>query len=474
MARSMPGYSLLVYLLYFVLFHAVFAQGPAFPQPAFPQPAFPQPALRQPAFPQPAAPQPAFPQPAFPQPGALQPAFPQPAFPQPPAPQPAFPQPAAPQPAFPQPAFPQPAFPQPAAPQPAFPQPAAPQPATPQPAPAQPGGSGTPASGSGSTPSYEVVDTPSCPKNHDKVYVAPDGSWFRLQCDFHGWYAPATHIEAASYHECLNKCSEVEGCGAIVWDHLNGKTCSLMFGAGVVSKAGDTPCPNHDYAYLIDPPTAEQQDDMIILCSGQCPWAQGQHLPTAFGRVFRATCGMRHGTAYIAPPLTKETLKECVDACAAVLACHSVDYHERNRRCYLSNHQGEPTIPAAGFSSAYDVGCAGGCSGAGGGCCGGTNMNSGEPLIPYCPTRPGRIFEANGVRFRIICDMAYVSSTVKPIPGVKGPEECASLCADDSTCQGANWHFAQEYCSHHFVYSGQPPPTASPGFVTFRPLQERK
>jgi hypothetical protein len=245
-----------------------------------------------------------------------------------------------------------------------------------------------------------------------------------------------------------------------------------MGGAGVVNKAGDTPCPNHDYAYMIDPPPAEQvqADDMIILCSGQCPWVNGQRMSTGFGREFKVSCGMRHGTKYIAQPLTKETLRECVNTCASLLSCRSVDYHERARRCYLSDHQGEPTIAAPGFSSAYDVGCTGGCSGGGSCGCAATE----EPEVPYCPVRPGRVFEAAGVKFLVLCDMTYSTVGWKDISGPKAPEECASLCADDAKCQGANWNFERDYCSHHFVYSGQPgQKPVNSGWVTFRPLKER-
>ncbi|KAL4860300.1 hypothetical protein BDV12DRAFT_205282 [Aspergillus spectabilis] len=280
----------------------------------------------------------------------------------------------------------QPAFPQPPAPGPAFPQP--PAPAFPQPPVPQPG--------SGDSDStYDEVDVPTCPKKDGKVYVAPDGSWFLLQCDYHGWFAPATHIEAVSYHDCLVKCSQVEDCSAIVWNNANGRTCSLMGAAA--AKPGDTPCGNHDYAYMIDPPTTDQSDDAIFLCSTECPWANNQQFPTVYGRIFKMNCEMRHGTHYITS-VSKDTLKECINACAALLSCRSVDYHERARKCYFSNHQGEPTIPAPGFSSAYNLGCAGGCNG--GGCCGSTVNDA--PEVPYCPTRPGRIFEAGGIRFQIL------------------------------------------------------------------------
>ncbi|KAL3461713.1 hypothetical protein BJX64DRAFT_289123 [Aspergillus heterothallicus] len=245
-----------------------------------------------------------------------------------------------------------------------------------------------------------------------------------------------------------------------------------MGGSGVVNKAGDTPCQNHDYAYMIDPPpppaAQAQADDMIILCSRQCPWANGQRLATGFGREFKVSCGMRHGTRYIAPPLTKETLRECVNTCASLLSCRSVDYHERARRCYLSDHQGEPTIPAPGFSSAYDVGCVGACSG--GGNCGCTTIE--EPEVPYCPVRPGRVFEEGGVKFLVLCDMTHSTVGWKDISGPKGPEECASPCADDAKCQGANWNFERDYCSQHFVYAGQPgQKLVNSGWVDFQAAQ---
>lgn len=349
---------------YLIVARGVYAQQPAFPQPAFPQPSGQggaQPVLAQPAFPQPVGQgntQPAFPQPA--NPGGNQPAFPQPsgqggaqpAFPQPSGQgnvQPAFPQPAFPQPANPtgnQPAFPQPV--NPTGNQPAFPQPSGPgssQPVSPSPGPVQ------------GSPSPPVTTNPDCPNGTGSVYQAPDGSWYYLQCNYHGWTGSRTDVDATSYQDCIDKCSETPLCLGINWSHADKKTCSLMS----TNQPGDTPCENHDYAFLIDPPTEPQEPEKRTLCSTDCPSADHMQYTSQYGETFKMNCGKRHGTAYL-DTIQKDTLKDCMDACAALVPCHSVDYHGRTKKCYLSDHQGEPTIPAPGFSSAYSLGCAGACS----------------------------------------------------------------------------------------------------------------
>jgi hypothetical protein len=97
---------------------------------------------------------------------------------------------------------------------------------------------------------------------------------------------------------------------------------------------------------------------------------------------FQMNCGLRHGTKYLyvdSQPTLKGTpnycirslsmptnkIPDCMDACGALLPCHSVDYERRTQTCYYSNHHGAPQIVASGFDSARTMGCAAAC----GECC---------------------------------------------------------------------------------------------------------
>lgn len=72
-------------------------------------------------------------------------------------------------------------------------------------------------------------------------------------------------------------------------------------------------------------------------------------------------CEKRHGTKVLHVD-DQPTFKDCMDACSALTACHSVDYHTNSKTCYYGSHHGEPTIPALGFQSAHSLGCSGSCS----------------------------------------------------------------------------------------------------------------
>ncbi|THC87320.1 hypothetical protein EYZ11_013235 [Aspergillus tanneri] len=135
-------------------------------------------------------------------------------------------------------------------------------------------------------------------------------------------------------------------------------------------RPGDVPCPNHDFAYAVAPPTVPQTTDLTPRCTTECPGADHRQY-TSSGVVFKMNCGKRHGAEYLGVQ-DKNSLKDCMDACAELTPCHSVDYHARSKKCYLSNHQGEPTIDAPGFNSAYSLGCDGACDDK---CCSGSGVN---------------------------------------------------------------------------------------------------
>jgi len=203
------------------------------------------------------------------------------------------------------------------------------------------------------------------------------------------------------------------------------------------NKPADTLCANHDYAYLIDPPTTVQNNDVIFQCSTEFPWANHRQFTSQYGSNFKMNCGHRHGTDYIGSD-NKPSLEECMNARSAIVTCHSVDYHKRTQKCYFSNHQGEPTIPALGFSSTYSLGCPGARSGNGNGRGSYDTKGWPAPELPFCPTKHGKILDVNGIPFQIFCDQAYTTMQWKTIKGPTGSEQCVSECAKDSTCQGAN------------------------------------
>ncbi|KAE8400084.1 hypothetical protein BDV37DRAFT_286944, partial [Aspergillus pseudonomiae] len=216
----------------------------------------------------------------------------------------------------------------------------------------------------------QYVTTPKCPEDNDKVYPAPDGGFFKLQCSTHGWFGTLVKTTANTYQECIDTCSATDGCLAINWDSDNGalsqsKTCALM----TSDKVGDTSCANHDYAYAVPPPTIPQTAELVPQCTTECPGADHRQYTSRNGEVFKMNCGKRHGAEYLTT-LDRGSLKECMDACSELVPCHSVDYHARSKKCYLSNHQGEPIIDAPGFNSAYSIGCAGACEDK---CCGDKN-----------------------------------------------------------------------------------------------------
>ena len=68
-----------------------------------------------------------------------------------------------------------------------------------------------------------------------------------------------------------------------------------------------------------------------------------------------------------------------MEACSALIPCASVDYHESSGTCYYTTHHGEPTVVTPGFSSAFSLGCTGGCPG---------DPNVKPPKPPAPPTPP--------------------------------------------------------------------------------------
>ncbi|KAK6063766.1 hypothetical protein SCUP515_12196 [Seiridium cupressi] len=71
-------------------------------------------------------------------------------------------------------------------------------------------------------------------------------------------------------------------------------------------------------AFITDPPTIEAADDMAIMCSTECPDANGQIWDSP------------SGTAFAVEQMS--SLKECMAGCARIPACQSVD-HQKETAC---------------------------------------------------------------------------------------------------------------------------------------------
>ncbi|KAF3922020.1 hypothetical protein ABW20_dc0106004 [Dactylellina cionopaga] len=252
------------------------------------------------------------------------------------------------------------------------------QPGTQQPGTQQPGGQTSPVQTLPGTynPNANLQNTALCPTNDFQTYSATDGSFFMIRCTFHHWTQTLEKTEADDFKQCIEKCAAKDGCKAVNYDAPNGKKCYLMGEGGMSDKA--VTCGIHNYAFIVDPPTQAAANDMTIMCSTDCPYANHNTYNTIFGTAFRITCGRRHGTPHILSE-GQASFKDCMDACAGINGCDSVDYHERSKTCYYSDHKGYPPMDAKGYSSAWNIGCAGAC---GGNNCG-ANLAPGKyPVIP--------------------------------------------------------------------------------------------
>lgn len=83
-------------------------------------------------------------------------------------------------------------------------------------------------------------------------------------------------------------------------------TCQL-FKESLEAKTKDEEA---DYAVQVDPPTHEEQDAPSMLCSTECPFADGMVYASSYGETFMMDCGRRHGTKVI-DTKTAETFEDC-------------------------------------------------------------------------------------------------------------------------------------------------------------------
>jgi len=262
----------------------------------------------------------------------------------------------------------------------------------------------------------------------------------------------------------MNICAKTDACNSVQFvAHVRSGSeplhqCKLSKEGGFSSGVcGATDM--HNYAYLIDPPVVESPDSATILCSTECPFANGQQYTTVVGEAFHIDCGSRHGTKPIYKD-RKSSLKDCMDACGKLLPCHSVDYDKYRKVCYYSNHHGEPTVPAPGFDSAHSMGCSGACERSG---CGFKSkqlddsqvtpqdtspfpqdgpLAISEPPESLCPGLHGKTETVNGINYQMYCGIAtgcpLSDDLITPYP-IKSLQECLDGCSINPACRSINF-----------------------------------
>ncbi|KAK9783904.1 hypothetical protein SCAR479_00463 [Seiridium cardinale] len=207
-----------------------------------------------------------------------------------------------------------------------------------------------------------------CPGDHEKIFTTDGGNYMKIRCEAHVLVnTPMAQQPLSTLAECLNYCSDTPGCKSASWEGGRPTWACKLYSEGEEAAVA---CTNklHDMAFMIDPPTIEAADDMTIMCSTECPDANGQIWDSPSGTRFRMHCCKRHGVKAFAVE-QMSSLKECMAGCAKIPACQSVDYQKETGNCYMGKHSGEPTIQVAGWASAHSMGCAGACKEKEG-CCG--------------------------------------------------------------------------------------------------------
>ncbi|KAI1848688.1 hypothetical protein JX265_005685 [Neoarthrinium moseri] len=216
-----------------------------------------------------------------------------------------------------------------------------------------------------------------CPQDDNKIFISSGGTYMRTRCNAHvEAKAPFATLALSTLSECFNHCSETEGCNSVSWEGGRPTWACRLYSEG---EEAAKPCLNklHDMAFIMEPPTIEAADDPMILCSTECPYANGQTWDSPSGVKFHMDCCKRHGVKAFAKEKLP-SLKACMAACATAPACQSVDWQQDSGMCYFGKHSGEPTISVSGWSSAHAVGCAGACKKDGCGCSGDKNDTKDE------------------------------------------------------------------------------------------------
>ncbi|KAK2739576.1 hypothetical protein FQN57_006538 [Myotisia sp. PD_48] len=216
----------------------------------------------------------------------------------------------------------------------------------------------------------DIVQTPKCPDDHDKGWVADDGTHYKIACKHHSVGTTiATLTGITSFTDCLKKCSETNGC--ISAQYMYSPPAQGYIANECVLSSGEgpgTPGCEHWFAYTVAPPPQPQADPFpYTLCETVCPFSDGLIYESDHGENFRMSCSKRHGMRVLWTQQA-ETFDDCMDLCAKIVPCHSVDYQARNKKCFMGDKHGDAQIAATGFASATSIGCAGACKKSS--CCG--------------------------------------------------------------------------------------------------------
>ncbi|KAK2750671.1 hypothetical protein FQN57_002744 [Myotisia sp. PD_48] len=273
-----------------------------------------------------------------------------------------------------------------------------------------------------------------CPDNNGKLFEGSDGHHLYIQCCTERTTGRALGMEKApNFGACMNLCVQEKtgDCRSVSFNRnaAAGQPNCVLWAQGGFSSFQDT---GAHHAFLVDAPTSDKPDDDIKLCSTECPYSNNQVFTSGFGESFRMVCGKRHGTE--AQAQTMVSYEECMQACARLGPCKSVDWHPRTKKCYFGEHIGEPEIDAPGFASAYSMGCAGACK----------EYPKPAPRAPV-PNCPNKFHEAKWViekqPWETLCTSVHFPNNASYTLRTAGtsPDQCFKLCQDDTQCKWG-WH----------------------------------
>lgn len=121
--------------------------------------------------------------------------------------------------------------------------------------------------------------------------MAPDGTYFYMKCCAHGASGKEIGRKVTdTYQACMDYCASVDLCKGAQYTNRDKAgsleplhTC-IIYDEG---KFSDVPCGNdaHDTAFTIDPPTADHPNQASVMCSTECPYADGQQYESKYGEV---------------------------------------------------------------------------------------------------------------------------------------------------------------------------------------------
>ncbi|KAK8038916.1 hypothetical protein PG993_007327 [Apiospora rasikravindrae] len=279
-----------------------------------------------------------------------------------------------------------------------------------------------------------------CPQNDGKIFEAADGTWYYLQCCTDTSGAVAIDAVAATSHaDCIDKCTADPKCKSATYATWGQTNCKL-YGHNQFST---THIGQIHHAFVTDPRRRLPSRPMPRCARQDAPMPTASSSLAQLARYnFQMTCDKRHGTTVLRKERHK-TFSACMAACAAMPACHSVDYEARTLNCYLTNNVHQPGIAATAFASAHSLGCAGACASCKGGCDDLVSGGAGQAIAADCPADDGKIVTSHAEDFRIMCGVcAHSPKSTLGHTAAGAPAttlaECAEACAMEPTCASAN------------------------------------